>query len=188
MAINICIMKKIKLSFLMALIPCLRWTIKCLCIYCRWGVQLFDADNKFLRGANTWRLCRGARPSTSLLTVTWMNFSQIDAFGCFIQCYTSTFFFFPESRISQATCIYMENKQVYIFGQENAYEELFKNTRMPPSIRCTILLLPYLTSCLWCATQVNIQSGKLSNYLWICSMLYFSKQTNFLNWILGCIL
>lgn len=69
--------KKIKLSLLMALIPCLQRTIKCLCIYYRWGVPLFGADIKFLRGADTWRVCRGARPSMSLLC--WPSCGQIPA-------------------------------------------------------------------------------------------------------------
>lgn len=97
---------------------------------------------------------------------TWMNFSQIDAFGCLIQCYTSTSFFFPESRISQATCIYTENKQVYIFGQGNEYEKLLKNTHgclhQSDVQFCNYLISP---SCLRCANQINTQSGKLSNYL-----------------------
>lgn len=109
---------------------------------------------------------QGARPSTSPLTATWMNFSQIDAFGCLIQCYTSTSFFFPESRISQATCIYTENKQVYIFGQGNEYEKLLKNTHgclhQSDVQFCNYLISP---SCLRCANQINTQSGKLSNYL-----------------------
>ena len=65
--------------------------------------------------------------------------------------------------------VYMENQQVYIFGQENVYAKLFSQTdaSIKQTIRCTILLRPYLTSCVPCASivQVNMKSWKRSNYL-----------------------
>ena len=68
--------EKIKLQFLMTLIPFLWWIIKCLCIYWCWRVQLFDVANKFLRGQNLEDFWKHTPINASLLIVILLNFSQ----------------------------------------------------------------------------------------------------------------
>lgn len=68
--------EKIKLQFLMTLIPFLWWIIKCLCIYWCWRVQLFDVANKFLRGQNLEDFWKHTPINSSLLFVILLNFSQ----------------------------------------------------------------------------------------------------------------
>lgn len=65
--------------------------------------------------------------NSALLTVTLLNFSQkYHAFWCFIQCYTSTFFFL-ESRISQDTCIYGKQASLYYWTGKCVWEAILTN-------------------------------------------------------------
>lgn len=141
MAINICIMKKNKvvisdgsnsLSSTNNKMPLYILPLRGSIIRCRHQISQRCRHLKTLPR-------RTPIDVSAVLTVMWTDSSQTDTFQCFMQCYTSTLSFHSPGS-------HTENKQVPIFGQENMSEKLLKNTRMPPSVSCSTLLLPYLTT------------------------------------------
>lgn len=108
----------------MTLIPFLWLIIKCLCIYWCWRVQLFDVTNKFLRGQKPGRFFEA---HSDQLFSAESNFDEFQPKICIFDAFFSAI---PQPFSFQSTgfhrmLVYMENKQVNIFGQENVYEKLF---------------------------------------------------------------
>lgn len=138
------------------------------------------SPRNFSEGKNPEDVRKHTPISSSLLTVTLLNFSRkYHAFDALFNAIPQPFSF--QSPGFHRIPVYMENKQVYIFGQENVYENF--NTVMPPSSKqsCTIFLttlshlivFSVLQSCRLILTDETKQL-----FMNLCIVRFFNQSTS----------
>lgn len=122
------------------------------------------------------------------------NFAEFQPkISCILMLYSRLYLSLFLFRVQDFTgSLYIWKISKFIFLDRKMCMRSYLNKSVPPSSeQSDVQLFYYLISshCFQCASvmQINIKRWELSNYLWICSMLYFLTN-QLLNLMPSCIL